>query len=278
MDIGTAKLPVAERRGVPHHQLDVLDVTEEASVAAYQRRRAGRHRRHPRPRPRARARRRVGALRAGGPRPARDPADRPGGARRASRREAEVGGGAALHARLRALDPRRGAVDPAGQRPSHRPGAGGHRADRPAVQRDDARPASTSRPTVQLGLRLDRDARSTSGSTARVERMWEDGLRRRGRAPARRAACATVAPRRGPSATPRSWPPLDGELDEAAGAASRPRRRPVGSPGARSRGSAATRGSIWLDAADARPARPGADGGSRGGCAGRDTAWRTWLT
>jgi tRNA dimethylallyltransferase len=37
MDIGTAKLPVAERRGVPHHQLDVLDVTEAASVAAYQR-------------------------------------------------------------------------------------------------------------------------------------------------------------------------------------------------------------------------------------------------
>ena len=37
MDIGTAKLPVAERRGVPHHQLDVLAVTEAASVAAYQR-------------------------------------------------------------------------------------------------------------------------------------------------------------------------------------------------------------------------------------------------
>ncbi|MDT7705103.1 MAG: tRNA dimethylallyltransferase [Pseudonocardiales bacterium] len=37
MDVGTAKLTVAERRGVPHHQLDVLDVTETASVAAYQR-------------------------------------------------------------------------------------------------------------------------------------------------------------------------------------------------------------------------------------------------
>ena len=36
MDIGTAKLPVAERRGVPHHQLDVLDVTETATVARYQ--------------------------------------------------------------------------------------------------------------------------------------------------------------------------------------------------------------------------------------------------
>ncbi|HEY7595857.1 MAG TPA: tRNA (adenosine(37)-N6)-dimethylallyltransferase MiaA [Actinophytocola sp.] len=37
MDIGTAKVTAAERRGVPHHLLDVLDVTETASVAAYQR-------------------------------------------------------------------------------------------------------------------------------------------------------------------------------------------------------------------------------------------------
>ncbi|WP_240795873.1 tRNA (adenosine(37)-N6)-dimethylallyltransferase MiaA [Yimella sp. RIT 621] len=37
MDIGTAKMPLEQRRGVPHHQLDVLEVTEEASVAAYQR-------------------------------------------------------------------------------------------------------------------------------------------------------------------------------------------------------------------------------------------------
>lgn len=36
MDIGTAKLPPAERHGIPHHQLDVLDVLQEASVAAYQ--------------------------------------------------------------------------------------------------------------------------------------------------------------------------------------------------------------------------------------------------
>jgi tRNA dimethylallyltransferase len=37
MDIGTAKLTVAERAGVPHHLLDVLDVTERAAVAEYQR-------------------------------------------------------------------------------------------------------------------------------------------------------------------------------------------------------------------------------------------------
>jgi tRNA dimethylallyltransferase len=37
MDVGTAKLPVAARRGIPHHQLDVLDITETATVARYQR-------------------------------------------------------------------------------------------------------------------------------------------------------------------------------------------------------------------------------------------------
>jgi len=36
MDIGTAKLPLDERRGIPHHMLDVLDVRDEASVADYQ--------------------------------------------------------------------------------------------------------------------------------------------------------------------------------------------------------------------------------------------------
>ena len=37
MDIGTAKLTVEQRRGIPHHQLDVLDVIERATVANYQR-------------------------------------------------------------------------------------------------------------------------------------------------------------------------------------------------------------------------------------------------
>lgn len=36
MDIGTAKLPEAERGGVPHHLLDVLDVRQTASVQKYQ--------------------------------------------------------------------------------------------------------------------------------------------------------------------------------------------------------------------------------------------------
>ncbi|WP_018763626.1 tRNA (adenosine(37)-N6)-dimethylallyltransferase MiaA [Arthrobacter sp. 135MFCol5.1] len=36
MDIGTAKISVAERKGVPHHLLDVMDVTQEASVSTFQ--------------------------------------------------------------------------------------------------------------------------------------------------------------------------------------------------------------------------------------------------
>lgn len=37
MDIGTAKLPPERRRGIAHHQIDVLEVTQETTVAAYQR-------------------------------------------------------------------------------------------------------------------------------------------------------------------------------------------------------------------------------------------------
>ncbi|MFL6061028.1 MAG: tRNA (adenosine(37)-N6)-dimethylallyltransferase MiaA [Marmoricola sp.] len=36
MDIGTAKLAVTERRGIPHHLLDRQEVTEPASVAQFQ--------------------------------------------------------------------------------------------------------------------------------------------------------------------------------------------------------------------------------------------------
>jgi tRNA dimethylallyltransferase len=36
MDIGTAKLSITERRGVPHHLLDILTVDQDASVAQYQ--------------------------------------------------------------------------------------------------------------------------------------------------------------------------------------------------------------------------------------------------
>ncbi|MEY2945465.1 MAG: hypothetical protein RL243_207, partial [Actinomycetota bacterium] len=36
MDIGTAKLPEADRGGVPHHLLDFLEITEESTAANYQ--------------------------------------------------------------------------------------------------------------------------------------------------------------------------------------------------------------------------------------------------
>ncbi len=37
MDIGTAKVSLSDRRGIMHHMLDVLDVTQTATVAEYQR-------------------------------------------------------------------------------------------------------------------------------------------------------------------------------------------------------------------------------------------------
>ena len=36
MDIGTAKITVEERQGIPHHMLDVLDVNQDSNVAWYQ--------------------------------------------------------------------------------------------------------------------------------------------------------------------------------------------------------------------------------------------------
>lgn len=36
MDIGTAKITMAQRQGIPHHLMDLLDVTEDANVAWYQ--------------------------------------------------------------------------------------------------------------------------------------------------------------------------------------------------------------------------------------------------
>ncbi|CAB4630004.1 unannotated protein [freshwater metagenome] len=37
MDIGTAKLPISERRGIQHHLIDVLEITQESTAAEYQR-------------------------------------------------------------------------------------------------------------------------------------------------------------------------------------------------------------------------------------------------
>lgn len=104
MDIGTAKLPVAERRGIPHHLLDLLDIAEPASVADFQRL----------------AREQIATLREAGKTPVLvggsalytrailDRFDFPGTSNEIRERlegELETAGEKALHDRLRALDP-----------------------------------------------------------------------------------------------------------------------------------------------------------------------------
>ena len=69
MDVGTAKLPVAERRGVPHHLLDLLEVTEPATVAHFQELARGPIGELRAARAGAGAGRRLGALHPGGARP-----------------------------------------------------------------------------------------------------------------------------------------------------------------------------------------------------------------
>lgn len=104
MDIGTAKLPVAERRGIPHHLLDLLDIAEPASVADFQ----------------ALAREEIATLRKAGKTPVMvggsalytrailDRFEFPGTSNEVRERlekELETAGEKALHDRLRALDP-----------------------------------------------------------------------------------------------------------------------------------------------------------------------------
>lgn len=173
MDIGTAKLPPGQRRGIPHHQLDVLDIAEDASVAAYQRT----------ARADIEAIRRRGAVPivCGGSGlyvraaldvlaiPPTDPAVR--AAWEARLAEAGVG---ELYAELGRRDPAAAAaIDP----------RNGRRIVRALeVIELTGAPFSATMPrresvlpTVQLGLRLDRpdlDRRID----ARAERMWADGL------------------------------------------------------------------------------------------------------
>ncbi len=173
MDIGTAKLTVAEREGVPHHLLDIWAVTEPASVAEYQRL--------------ARAavddilaRGRVPLLVGGSGLyvravleqfefPGTDPVVR-------ERLEGELAavGPAPLYARLREADP----VAAAGILPGN-----GRRIVR-ALEVIEltggpftaALPEPTPYyPSVQIGVDLD-TARLDERIAARVDRMWADGL------------------------------------------------------------------------------------------------------
>ena len=173
MDIGTAKLSADERRGVPHHLLDVLDVTAEASVAAYQRD------------VRAcladvRARGRTPVLVGGSGlyvRAALDELDIPPtdpAVRAALERDAEVSGAARMHRRLEALDPvAADRILPGNVRRVVRALEVIELTGRPfSASLPDPRYAA---PAVQLGLRLPRE-QLDARIDARVERMWDAGL------------------------------------------------------------------------------------------------------
>lgn len=174
MDIGTAKVPSGERRGIPHHLFDVLDVTEEAAVAAYQ----------------EQAREAIEAIHGRG----RDailvggsglyvssvvfdfrfpPRDEQLRAALEARLEAE--GAGALFDELRRRDPETAArVDPRNTRRLVRAlevleqGAAGHGAALPE------KPVPW-RPVRIVGLALER-AELVERLDRRVERMWRDGM------------------------------------------------------------------------------------------------------
>jgi tRNA dimethylallyltransferase len=173
MDIGTAKLTPAERRGVPHHQLDVLDVREEASVAGYQR-----HARADLADVVARGGRPVLAggsglyVRAALDRLEIPPTDPTVRARWESTLAAD--GPQVLHDRLARLDPAAAAAI--------LPGNGRRVVRALEVIELTGRPFTATLPdgrylvpTVQLGLAADR-AVLDRRIDARVERMWADGL------------------------------------------------------------------------------------------------------
>ena len=174
MDIGTAKLPVEERRGVPHHLLDVLEVTASATVAEFQ----------------ARARaviadchdRGVVPVLVGGSAlytravldrfefPGTDPEVR-------SRLEAELAerGPEALHARLARVDPQAAAqVLPSNGRRVVRALEVGEITGRPFAA-TLPEPEHVLPGTVQVGVDVDRTLLEER-IAARVDRMWEAGL------------------------------------------------------------------------------------------------------
>ncbi|AOT05549.1 tRNA (adenosine(37)-N6)-dimethylallyltransferase MiaA [Arthrobacter sp. U41] len=171
MDIGTAKITEAERRGVPHHLLDILDVTEEASVSDFQQQAraliADIHGRGKR------------AILAGGSglyvRAALDVLEFPGtdpAIRRRLEAELETGGPAPLRARLEGVDPV----------------SAGRLGDARRIVRAlevfelTGRPFSSfmptreyARPAVQIGLEVDRE-QLRERLARRVHTMVERGL------------------------------------------------------------------------------------------------------
>ena len=207
MDIGTAKLPAAERRGIPHHLLDLLDVTEPLTVAEFQRQRPADDRRPSRPRPdagagRAARRSTPGRSWTASSSPGTDPAVR----RRLEQELAERRRPAALHERLRPARPRGRSPDPARERPPDRPRPGGRRDHRSAVHRQPARPLEYADPRHRPGRRRHRPAHPGRAHRAAGRRaMFDRRTRRRGRAAARaRARPGTHRPR-GDRLPPGGW-------------------------------------------------------------------------
>ncbi|MEU9998702.1 tRNA (adenosine(37)-N6)-dimethylallyltransferase MiaA [Streptomyces sp. NPDC050848] len=173
MDIGTAKLTPEERGGIPHHLLDIWDVTEAASVAEYQRL----------------ARAEIDRLLAEGRTPilvggsglyvrgAIDSLEFPGtdpAVRARLEAELEERGSGVLHARLAAADPDAARVI----LPSN-----GRRIVRALeVIEITGKPFTANLPgpdpiydTVQIGVDVARPELDER-ITARVDRMWEAGL------------------------------------------------------------------------------------------------------
>jgi tRNA dimethylallyltransferase len=171
MDIGTAKLPVDERRGIPHHLIDILDVTEEANVQDFQ----------------ARARAAIADIRERGLRPilvggsglyvraAVDHMEFPGTDPEVrARLEAEVATDRwALHQKLRKLDPKAAEkITVNDQRRIARALEVIELTGRPfSAQLPDYQEIE---PTIHLGLSMDRAILHERIAT-RVELMWDQG-------------------------------------------------------------------------------------------------------
>jgi tRNA dimethylallyltransferase len=173
MDIGTAKLPAGQRAGVPHHLLDIWEVTRTANVAEYQ----------------GLARQAIDAVHARGRIPIvvggsglyvravidnlSFPGTDPELRGRLERELARVGS-AALHARLALLDPPAAAAI--------LPGNGRRVVRALEVLEVSGRPFSATLPAYesvydvcQLGLHLSR-ARLDERIAARVTAMWQAGF------------------------------------------------------------------------------------------------------
>ncbi len=212
MDIGTAKLPLDQRRGIPHHLLDLLDIHETASVAEFQ----GLARAQI---DRLRSRGRVPVLVGGSALYTRAVLDRfefPGtdpALRARIEAELEQQGSTALHRRLADLDPQaaRGILT-----------SNGRRIVRALeVIELTGRPFSASLPTLeyavpramQIGVSIDREE-LLARIEIRVGQMFDDGFVDEVRALAARGLAETRTASRA-IGYPEVLAHLDGRLTEA---------------------------------------------------------------